>query len=255
MKKDDNKKKWMSLSYKQRRVRLENIYKLLRKTAQKQLNLLDDFKNSKEEMKTERHSYFFSIVNSFWDDGDFALALGKNKFKHYAIYPTRTMMEKLLKILWFSNQKSEDQDMITKKELLRSCLLSHMRDKNNGYKNSLFEKHYKGLNDVNLPEISKVKISELNSFPKYEELSKKSGLIDADTFYDSYRSLSEMPHGNLLSIFMLQNGYKDQFYMQAMHNIVRFCIEMIKVVDFHLDHAMRQEIKDLIKLSEEISFK
>lgn len=255
MEKDINKERWTALSGAQRKSRLERVYRLIRKTAQRQLGLLDDFEKSKENIKTERHSYFFPMIKSFWEDGDFALSLGKNKFKHYAIYPARTMMEKLAKIIWFTKQKPSNQDIITKKELMRSCLISFKREYNDGRSTAEFENQYNQLNDVDLPDIKVVKISDLDAFPRHEEMCKKSGLPDASTFYDSYRDLSGVPHGNLLPTFLVQNGGKDYVYIQAMHNSVRFSIEMIKIVDFHLGHQMRQEVKDAVNLSKEITFK
>ncbi len=254
---EKNKKSiWISLSNSQKKIRLERVYRILKKVANEQLSLLSDFEKSKNTIKTERHRYFLTIVESFWEDADFALALGKNKFKYNATYPARTMWEKLLKIEWFSNIKeAEGQNLITKKELMRSCLLSYRSNKDAGRPIDEFEDYYNQFNDVNLPEISKVKIRELEAFPNYEEMCKKSKLSGASILYKSYRDLSNSTHGNLLAVFTVQNGGKDLVYIQAMHNVARFCIEMLKLTDFHLGYKTREKVEKAIKISESITFK
>lgn len=252
---ENNKKIWLSLPDKHKKIRLERIYRMLRNVSDKQLSILDEFKKSKSVVKTARHLYFFIIVTSFWEDGDFALSLGRNKFKHYAVYPARTMMEKLLKIIWFTKLKTaKDQDLITKKELLKSCLISYKRELSDGRATTGFEDYYKKINDVGLPEISKVKIKELKAFPEYKEMCKKSGLLDSNNFYNSYRDLSGLPHGNLLSVFIIQNNQTEQEYIRAMLNIIRFCIEMLKITDYHIEHKTKKEVEEIIQKSRIVSF-
>ena len=256
MDEENREKNWFALPNKKKKDRIERVCRILKKVADEQLSQLEDFKKSKNTIKTERHRYFFTIVESFWDDAEFALALGKNKYKHYAIYPARTIMEKFLKIEWFSNIKTtKDQDLITKKELMMNCLLSYRNNKDVGRSTVEFENYYKQFNDVGLPEIGKVKIIELKAFPDYEEMCKKSKLKGASILYKSYRDLSGLPHGNLLTVFTVQNGGKDFVYIQAMYNVARFCIEMLRITDFHLGYKTKKEVENAIKKSEELTFR
>jgi len=248
----EEKEYWLSLSKKQQKIKLERIYTILRKVAGKQLLILDEFKKSKITIKTERHLYFFVIVKSFWEDADFALALGKNKYSFYATYPARTVMGKLLKILWFSKRNEKEQDLIMKKELLKRCLFLYRRELADGRATNEFENYYNKINDVGFSAISEVKSSELDAFPKYEELCKKSGLVDADVLYNSYRDLSGLPHGDLLSVFLSQGEQKSHEYVRAVYNIVRFSIEMLKITDFHIENKTKNDIEKAIKLGNNI---
>ena len=223
------------------------MYRILRKVANNQLIILNEFRKSKTTLKSWRHLYFFEIIESFWNDGDFALSLGKNKHSAYAIYPARTMMEKLLKIEWVSKMKAqEEQDIVAKKELLKSCLISYRKDIDNGRTGADFKKHYNEINDIGLPAIDAVKMKDLEAFPSYEEMCIKSRLPGSSQLYYNYRMLSGLPHGNLLSVFMKQHkqGDGNDEYIQAMVFINRFSMDMLKVTDFNIGYKTKKEIKD-----------
>lgn len=225
---------------------MERAYRLLRKVADRQLAILEEVKKSPTAPKSEKHLYFFTIIGSFWRDGDFALALGKKNHSFYATYPVRTMMEKMLKMLWFTKQTSDGQDAITKKELMKQCLDLYRVEKEAGGSGESYKQHYDAFNDIGLPEIESVKRKELEAFPSYEELCKKSGMVDAETFYSSYRWLSGLPHGDLLSVFRIQDQSSEE-YRRVMMEAVRYCIEMLKLTDFHLQFATKDEVTKVIE--------
>jgi hypothetical protein len=156
------------------------------------------------------------------------------------------MMEKMLKMLWFTKQKSDGQDAITKKELMKQCLDLYRIEKDAGESGGSYKKHYDAFNDIGLPGIESVKRKELEAFPSYEELCKKSGMVDAATFYSSYRWLSGLPHGDLLSVFRIQDQSNEE-YRRVMMEAVRFCIEMLKLTDFHLQFATKDEVAKVIE--------
>jgi hypothetical protein len=238
---------WMSLPERKRKILMERSYRLLRKVADKQLVILDKLRKSSDVPKSERHLYFFTIISSFWRDGDFALALGKKNHSFYATYPVRTMMEKTLKMLWFINQKPEEQDAITKKELLKQCLDLYRIERDAGTSGDVYATQYRQINDIGLPDIDRVKRRELEAFPSYDALCLTSRLPDAETLYNSYRFLSGLPHGDLLSVFRMHQGQGPEEYRRVMMDAVRFCIEMLKLTDFSLQFATKDEVADIIK--------
>jgi hypothetical protein len=235
-----------SIPERKRRVLIDKFYGVLRKVADKQLHIIEKFRKSKDQPKAERHLYLLEITKSFWKDGDFALALGKGKYALYATYPARTMMEKVLKVLWFSKQKMGDQDLITKKELLKQCL-DYYRIEGRPDNKNRFAKTYKEINDVGLPNIDNVKRGELEAFPGYEELCQKSGLPDASTLYRAYRHLSGLPHGDLLTTFRTKGDEEIKEYRRVMTEAVRFSMEMIKVTDFQIGFATKSEVLAVTK--------
>lgn len=245
---------WLNLSEQQKKIRIERCYKVLRQVADKQLTLLSKFKKDKSCHKTERHSYFFTIVGSFWEDADFAFALGKKRHSFYAIYPVRTMMEKLLKILWFTNQKASEQDLIAIKELLIQCLHFYRLEKSDENSGEKFESYYKEINNGIFPPIDKVRRNDLKAFPSYEDLCKKSGLRDSHKLYDFYRFLSGLPHGDFLSIFRINAGQKNEEYRRAMMLAVYFCTEMLKVTNFHLGQSTQQDVASAIKRADDVLY-
>lgn len=234
---------WMKLSERQRINRVEHCYKIFRRVADKQITFLRRIKKEEENLtKGARCLYFFVIVESFWEDADFAIWLRKSRYRFYAEYPARTMMEKLLKILWFTKKNPNEQDRITRKELLKSCLDYYRMEIKSGRSGQNFENHYINLNtNMEFSDIKTVKRKDLEAFPPYEQLCYQSGLTDASQLYDSYRFLSSLPHGDLLSVFMLQDQRKET-YRRAMMLVVRFCIEMIKVTDFHLGGTTKDDV-------------
>jgi len=241
---------WLNLSEKQRKTRTEQAFRKYKKVADIQLDLLTKYKKSKEIPKSERHIYFFAIVKSFWKDAEFALALGKKKYRDYAIYPVRTMMEKLLKIIWFTRDKTiRDQNEITIKELLLTAFDNYNFERNDGGSGDDFKRHYNAINACgDYPDIDSASRSRLKAFPTYKELCERSGLVDAEHLYASYSYLSTIPHGELLSVINMQEkGSVGKEYRRVMMLLVRFAQEMLLVTDFHLKSRTKEQVNNSIK--------
>ncbi len=243
---------WLNLPEAERIVRIERSYEVLRQVADKQLLLLEQFEKSSSHRKTEAHFYFLKIVRSFWRDADFALWLGKSQYGFYATYPVRTMMEKMLKIFWFSDQDPDKQDLIARKELLKQCLDLYRSEKDYGRPGGVYKRLYERISRGDFPSIDEVKRKDLEAFPSYEVLCKKSKLVDGDKLYHSYRTLSGLPHGDLLSVSRIHGEEEVGEYRRVIMFAVRFCVEMIKAVDFHLERATHQDIIDAIVRADEI---
>ena len=128
---------------------------------------------------------------------------------------------------------------------MKQCLDLYRIEKDAGNSGDAYKEHYINFNDIGLPNIESVKRKELEAFPSYEEICKKSGLVDAATFYNSYRWLCGLPHGNLLSVFRIKDDGREE-YRRVMMEAVRFCIEMLKITDFHLHYETRDEVAKVI---------
>lgn len=241
-------KVWSILSEKQRVIRSERIYRKLKRVADLQLPLLNKHKKIVGQDTVWAFYYLFEVVKSFWRDGEFAIALGKNKWSFYAIYPTRTMMEKMLKLNYFSNQRLEEQNKIAKKELLRHYMRLYRVEKEEGRQNKGYEDQYKKIDDKNdFPDIDKAREEDFKSFPKSEEMCLKSKLPDAKKLYFSYRYLSGLLHGELLSLVIVSlYGQGKEEYRRSMMLIIRFCTEVLKLTDFHLEHKTQKEVEAVI---------
>ena len=247
---------WNEIPERRRKVLVERAYMAFRNVRNKQIEILRELKRSKNFTKNGRFTYFFVVVESFWRDADFALALGKKNHSHYATYPVRTMMEKLLKILWFTKQTPEIQDTIIKKELLYGCYLFHKMEQEAGRTGEEFEKRYGEINhhfngEV-LPPINSVKADVFKIFESYKILCQKSGLIDATTLYNSYRHLSGLPHGDILSIFRIGDEEREE-YRRVMMLAVRFSIEMLKITDLQIVRATKNEVASAIERADKIT--
>jgi len=246
---------WLNLSEEQQKNRTERAFRKYKKMADIQLDLLIKYKKSKKLSKSERHIYLFAIVISFWKDAEFALALGKNKYRDYAVYPVRTMMEKLLKIIWFTRNKTvQDQDEITVRELLLTAFVNYNFERDGGGSGDNFKRSYNAINVYgDYPNIDNASLSKLKAFPSYKEMCEKSGLHDAECLYASYSYLSAIPHGELLSVIdMGDNENMGKEYRRAMMLLVRFTQEMLLVTDFHLQHRTKEQVATSIKEAEQI---
>lgn len=234
-----------NITFIKKRYLLKRSFRILKKVADRQIELFNEFEESKKTKKGIRHLYFFSIVKSFWEDGDFSFFLGKTKYLDYSVYPARTMMEKLLKILWFSNEDERGQDAIAIKELSSNCLLSYKKEKEEGKTGKEYREDFdffRSLDDaLQIPDINNVKFKDLKPFPTYEVLCNKSGMCDAEKHYDIYRYLSGRPHGELFSI-IIKNAGKEEEFIRWTLCIIRWCIEMIQMADFHLGGKTKKEI-------------
>jgi len=240
---------WSKIPEKQKKIRVERAYNVLRKEAKLQLDLL---KKDKSRRESWADFYFFRVVQSFWTDGDFAISLGKKKWKFYAVYPARTMMEKMLKLLYFVNQSLGERDKITKKEFLRTYMRIYLFEKKDGGMTESYEERYKEIDDKNeFPKINDVSEKDLKAFKDYSILCSKSGLKDADDLYFDYRCLSGLPHGDLIALESIR-FQKLEEYRRSITLIVRFCIEVLKLTDSHLFKTIRKNIKDAIDKTQEI---
>jgi len=244
---------WQKLTSSKRKAKIEKCYHVLRQVGNKQLVLLRKYELDKSIQKTERHLYFFNLTKSFWKDGDFALALGKNKYSFYAVYPARTMFEKLFKMIWFSNLKTEDeQNKVAIMELLTSCLDLYRMEKDNGNSGKEYEEYYNIYNaDGNFKDIKSITRSELKVFPNFEELCLKSGFDDSENLYKTYRYLCGLPHGQLLSIIMAKQDIAGE-YRRYIMIIIRCCIEMLRTVDYNLEAKTQHDVQKAINKVAEI---
>ena len=168
-------KNWNKKSERQKVQAINKGYKILRRAAQKQLVLLEQQEKDKLHIKSSRHLFIFTIVKSFWENADFAFSLRNKKWNYYAVYPIRTMMEKMLKLSYFLKQSVEYQNDLSDKELLFFGKLIYDFEKSIDSDVTEIIKNYnllKSLATKRYPNIDKVNIKDLKSFPPYEQLCR-----------------------------------------------------------------------------------
>lgn len=239
-----------TLPEEKRLVLLVQIYKIIQDVAKLQASILDKTDHKDIPDYNLRHEYFETIVQSFWLDAEYVLSLGQGKYQVYAVYPTRAMMEKALKLIWFSNQTQEKQDTIAKKDLLRQCRVLYQVEKED-----IYPELYKEINsDGELPDSENVRMSDLKSYPPCEQLCLNSKLEDADTLYKSYRYLSARPHADFLWTFAAHKmeGESDKEYRRALMIATRFLIEVTKIVDFQIGNKTKDEIAKALKMMDDL---
>jgi len=258
---DEFNKHWSGLSDKNRKKRLIRGFYIFKKIADKQLDNFEIFIKKEGLQNDFDIYYFFNVVKSFWEDSFFSISLlKKKKFYHYAIYPVRTMMEKIIKLIYFTKNEAKRKEII-KKELLLACVTNYKMSVLNGESGDKFRLQYDELNlQKEYCPIYEVKIEQLRAFPNYETLCRGAVSIlmggeegDGDRLYNIYRYLSGLPHGNIISIKM-KDHKNDKKFTRDFLLMMRFCEETIKLMDYHMERKFTKEVNDAIKKVEKIIF-
>jgi len=249
------KKSWLDLPEKQKKIRIERSYNTFKKVSRKQLIILKDIKKGRKN--DWAFLYFFAMTKGFWRDAEFAFALGKNKWRLYSIYPTRAMMEKTLKLLYFrQKQNSEKRRKIGQGELLKAAWKFYLEGKRRNKPNDIKEwkERYQMINDRDeYPSIENAKAKDFQIFPSIKKLCLTSGLPDANDLYFEYGYLSNLPHGNILGEIMAEMDEGGE-YRRAVVLAFRLCSEMLKLTASSLKKT-QNEVKTAIKRAEYITKK
>lgn len=226
-----------SLAEPQKKAFTSASYKILRSLSDKQIGLLIEAEHN-PRLLSERNHFIFQITRSFWKDFDFAYSLRNGKYDTYAVYPVRTMMEKLLKTVQFNKLSIDQQDEIVKKELL--CEIKRNFDLS-GEDDGIYDK-------VNVngkyPPLSEVNLKDLKTFAPYDQLC--SNFKNKKNLYGFYQWLSGIPHGNLAHI-MFQKTLGTSEYRRVMMMAVYFGYEMLLAVDINFKNSHIVEIHNEFK--------
>lgn len=233
---------WKEKSEKQKLSVIHKGYKILRKLATKQIVLLEHQRNDRSFVKSSRHNFIFFIIKSFWEDADFAFSLKNKKWKYYAAYSVRTMMEKCLKLSYFFKQVPSRQDDITDKEFLFFSKIHYDFLKLNSFDTTEAVKCY---NDLRLntkkkyPDVDKISIGALKAFHPYDQLCQN------DKEYIYYRWLSGIPHGQLVHLMSLETNTEAEYRNFILKGNL-FCYKILTLTDKYLNGVTETEVKEAI---------
>jgi hypothetical protein len=235
---------WLNkLTAKQRKTRSEIAFNIIKKVADKQLNLFKHFEKRVHPDNLRFH-YFYITLKNIWENIEFILSLGRGKNRNYAFYPARTIVENTFRLDYFTRQKNERQEEIALKEVARISKRLYDMEFNDG--NLEPAEKFKGYYDTSakwgsLPNIDDVTERELEPFPSIKDLMKDSKIEGGIKWYPIYQALAEMSHGKLMHIIMLKQSNELE-YNRSLMCTIPMGNQALKIADFHLSGKTRAEV-------------
>jgi len=233
---------YLDMSESQRKSATSSCYKILRRLGDVQIELLNRMEQNPYTLLSKHHFVSY-MVKSFWVDFDFAYSLRNTKYDSYAVYPIRTIMEKMLKMVQFNKLSLEEQnDVVTKK-----LLLSMKRSYDMGQKDTSL---YDQTNSENkFPPVDRVADKDLKAFESYEHLC--NNFKNKKNLYIFYRWLSGIPHGNLAHL-MFKRVLADTEYRRVVMMGLNFAYEMLLASDAYFNRIHWGEINVAWKQTQKI---
>lgn len=248
----------LKLSEEQRISRFNRVALAFQKVGLKQLTLLKNHERLNKQNLHEGFFYFIKTLESFWENFDFILSLGKGRNRTMAHYPARSMLETLFRIEYYVRQKIKGQNYIANIETLRiyKRLYDDSISKSDNTHQAIKKTYDDFLKITSLDQdplfaINKVSEDRLDPFPSLYNLIKDSKLPNTGGLYFHYRILCEHSHGKLIASIMRHTDPKRSYRQMLMYGCI-FAREMLKVVDHHIQSATREEVKDVILATERI---
>jgi hypothetical protein len=233
-------------------LRIEKSLRELMIVFQKQISLLRGYNNSSVNKKEIGFGYFYKTVLITFDNLEHALKLGKGKYRHFNIYPTRAICENVFRLEYYINQNKDKQNEICLLEMTRIMKRFYDETKDLTYK-EYYDKTIKdfGNKSINYPNIEEEKAYK-DPFPSIQELMRQSKLPNVKNFYMHYRFLSESHHNKLISIFIAENQ-KAQYRRNIFYlNIL--CRWILIIIDSHIQNVTKKDVENVIKKTDEIIF-
>ncbi len=240
-----------SLPEQKKVIRLEKAIGVLVRVGRYQLELLDKY-HSSSEPKEIGFGYFYPTVQSIWENTDFALSLGKGKFRHFGVYPARLICESVFRLEYYINQRKDQQNEICFWEMAR--LMKRFYDE---FGDEEFKNQYNGMiRDLGNPDVIYPKIEEdiayTDKFPKIKVLIEASKLPTAKNFYPHYQFLCESHHGKLLSLHIAKDRLKQ--YRFNLFYILLFLKWLLLIIDAYIQKVTKSMVDDAIRKADEIVF-
>lgn len=256
---EEEKSLLFKLSNKELKIRFKRALLVIKKVGQYQLTLLKAHEKANKENLHAGFLYFINVLDEFWDNVDFVLALGKGKNRHFAHYPTRTILETTFRIEYYINQKTEGQNRISDLEVLRIMKKMYDDERSKGGTGDRARKDYEGLlrgsqmkNKEEIQDISKVSLKKLDPFPELWELIRDTKLKRGDmNWYFHYQILCEYSHSKMVAI-MMQNADELRKYRTMLAYVEFLAADMIKLVDHHIQGRTKDLVFDAIKRADAI---
>jgi len=244
--------RFASLDENKKILKIEKSLKEIIVVSKKQISLLKNYHDSKNNKKEIGFAYFYKTALSTWDNVNFALKLGKGKYRHFNVYPTRVVCENVFRLEYYINQNFTGQNEISLLEMTRIMKRFYDETQDVIYKD-YYDKMIKDLGDknTNYPKIEE-KGSYKDPFPSMKNLITNSKLTNSKNFYMHYRFLSESLHNKLMSIYIAED--KKSQYRRNIFYLNILCRWMLMVVDSHIQHVTKKDVDNVIKKTDEIMF-
>lgn len=243
---------WLTkLTVKQRKARMELAFILLKKVAAKQIALLQKYEKS-SAVKEVGFTYFITTVKNAWDNIDFAIEIGKGRFRRFSYYPTRTILESLLRLEHYCRQQKDGQNDIALRELLRIAKRFYEREK---IENGTGEPYRTIYADIaaqgNYPKVEDAN-SKDDPFPNMKKLTEETPAYNKDAhLYFSYEALCELSHGKMMAV---NTAVQDELaeHVRSLMGLQSYACNLLRLVDHHIQGVMATEIEKAIKEVEAI---
>ncbi len=253
---EEFQKLWNSLSLQGKKNRLERGIAILRKVAQKQLDIIESYKKS--DIRYPLGPFLLvSIVEEIWKDVDFAISLGKGRNRSFIFYPTRSVLENVLRLEFYSQQDVATQNDMARREMLRIAKRYYELEKSQGRDTTNLKDFYDQMaKGSTSPDIDDAKENDDPfgaGFIKIQATSKTLMFKNME-LYTVYQGLAELTHGKMLSRMILE---LDDFseYVRCLMYLHTLSIACLKITDSHLEGKTTTDINAAVKKSEYISKK
>jgi len=236
----------------QRIKRFTQALSILREVGRMQLALLE---RHEIENKKSLHSgflYLLRTLESFWENADFVVFLGKGSFKQFAHYPTRALLENLFRLEFYVSKDKNGQNLIANLELLRIQKRLFDVSTSESEKMKLKDEYIKmakidGLFDDPLyASIENIKDENLEPFPGLKKLIEASKRKKTDfNWYFHYRMLCEYSHSKLVALIM-SNSDPRRTFRQMLTYTYLLSSDAIQLVDMHIEGVTKDIVKEAI---------
>ncbi len=238
------------LTPRQRKRRIELAFIPIKIVGMNQIHILEKYEKS-SVFKEIGFIYFITTLKNTWDNIEFAIEIGKGRFRRFSYYPTRTVLESLLRLEYYCRQKKEGQNKITVRELLRIAKRFYDREKIENQSGEPYRKMYSEVADQgDYPQIEEAN-SKDDPFPNMKCLSKESTLCCDGNIYFSYEALCELSHGKLLAV---TSAMQDEFaeHIRSLMDIQYAACNLIKLVDNHIQGVTKKDVVEALNKADRI---
>ena len=223
----------------------------IRTVAKKQIALLEKHERS-DAQKEVGYMYLMATVKNVWDNIDFAIELGKGRFRRFSYYPTRTILESLLRLEHYCRQQKDGQNDIAIRELLRIAKRFYDRDK---IENQTGEPYRTMYADIaahgTYPPVEDANPKD-DPFPNMRALTEATPAYNKDAhLYFSYEALCELSHGKMMAVTTATQDDLGE-HVRSMMGLQSYACNMLRLVDHHIKGVMAAEIEEAIKACEAI---
>jgi hypothetical protein len=214
---------WLvKLTAKQRKARMELAFAPLKKVAAKQIAMLEKYERS-AVIKENGFTYFITTVKNAWDNIEFAIEIGKGRFLRFSYYPTRTVLESLLRLVHYCRQTGEPYRTI--------------------YADIAAQGDYPPVEEANPKD---------DPFPNMKKLTEETPAYNKNAhLYFSYEALCELSHGKMIAI---NAAVQDELaeHVRSLMGLQSYACNLLRLVDHHIQGVMAKEIEKAIKEAEAI---